>query len=133
MKAAPETLSPEQAAFLVRQRVARLATADAAGAPHAVPVCFAFSGGEIFIALDDKPKDVPPARLKRVRNILENPSVALVADRYAEDWSLLAFVMVRGRARLLEPGSEEHIAAIRLLRGKYHQYEEMRIEDNPVI
>ena len=133
MKAAPETLHPEQAAFLVRQRVARLATADAAGAPHAVPVCFAYSGGGIFIALDDKPKDVPPARLKRVRNILENPSVALVADRYAEDWSLLAFVMVRGRAELVEPGAEEHAAAVRLLRGKYHQYEGMRIEDNPVI
>jgi coenzyme F420-0:L-glutamate ligase/coenzyme F420-1:gamma-L-glutamate ligase len=133
VKAAPETLSPEQAAFLVRQRVARLATADAAGAPHAVPVCFAYSGGGIFIALDDKPKDVPPARLKRVRNILENPSVALVVDRYAEDWSLLAFVMVRGRAELVEPGTEEHASAVRLLRGKYHQYEEMRIEDNPVI
>jgi coenzyme F420-0:L-glutamate ligase/coenzyme F420-1:gamma-L-glutamate ligase len=133
VKAAPETLGPEQAAFLVRQRVARLATADAAGAPHAVPVCFAYSGGRIFIALDDKPKNVPPARLKRVRNILENPTVALVADRYAEDWSLLAFVMVRGRAELIEPGSGEHAAAVRLLRGKYHQYEEMRIEDNPVI
>jgi coenzyme F420-0:L-glutamate ligase / coenzyme F420-1:gamma-L-glutamate ligase len=133
VKAAPETLSPEQAAFLVRQRVALLATADAAGAPHAVPVCFAYSGGGIFIALDDKPKDVPPARLKRVRNILENPSVALVVDRYAEDWSLLAFVMVRGRAELVEPGTEEHASAVRLLRGKYHQYEEMRIEDNPVI
>jgi coenzyme F420-0:L-glutamate ligase / coenzyme F420-1:gamma-L-glutamate ligase len=41
--------------------------------------------------------------------------------------------MVRGRAGLLEPCSGEHAAAIRLLRGKYHQYEEMRIEDNPVI
>jgi coenzyme F420-0:L-glutamate ligase / coenzyme F420-1:gamma-L-glutamate ligase len=54
-------------------------------------------------------------------------------DRYAEDWSLLAFVMVRGRAELVEPGTEEHASAVRLLRGKYHQYEEMRIEDNPVI
>ena len=133
MRATPETLSPEQAAFLVRQRIARLATADAAGAPHAVPVCFAYSTGAIYIALDEKPKRVPPARLKRVRNVLENPSVALVADRYAEDWSMLAFVMVRGRAGLLEPGASEHADAVRLLRGKYHQYEGMRIEDNPVI
>lgn len=133
MKAAPETLSSEQAAFLVRQRVARLATADAAGTPHAVPVCFACSRDAIYIALDEKPKHVPPARLKRVRNIIENPSVALVADRYAEDWSLLAFVLVRGRADLLEPGAGEHAAAVRLLRGKYHQYETMPIEENPVI
>ena len=133
MKATSETLSPEQSAFLVRQRVARLATADSEGEPHVVPVCFACSRGAIYVALDEKPKDVPPTRLKRVRNILENPNVALVADRYAEDWSLLAFVMVRGRAELLEPSAEEHAAAVRLLRGKYHQYEKMRIEENPVI
>src|ERR671916_3414938 len=41
--------------------------------------------------------------------------------------------MVRGGAELLEPGSEEHGAAVRLLRGKYHQYEAMKIEENPVI
>jgi PPOX class probable F420-dependent enzyme len=131
--AASGVLSPEQAAFLVRQRVARLATADARGRPHAVPVCFAYSPGALYIALDEKPKDVPPDRLKRVRNILENPNVTLIADRYAEDWGRLAFVMVRGRAGLLEPGSEEHAAAVRLLRGKYHQYEKMKIEENPVI
>ena len=133
MTAASGVLTPEQTAFLVRQRVARLATADAAGRPHAVPVCFAYRTGTIYIALDEKPKDVPPDRLKRVRNILENPDVTLVADRYAEDWGRLAFVMVRGRAGLLEPGAGEHAAAVRLLRGKYHQYEEMKIEESPVI
>jgi PPOX class probable F420-dependent enzyme len=133
VKADPTVLSPEQTSFLVRRRVARLATADGEGRPHAVPVCFAYAPGSIYIALDEKPKDVPATRLKRVRNIVENPDVALVADRYAEDWSLLAFVMVRGRAELLDPGAEEHAAAVRLLRGKYHQYERMRLEDNPVI
>ncbi len=133
MKVTSEVLNDEQTAFLVRQRVARLATADAAGKPHAVPVCFAFAPSSIFIALDEKPKKVPASNLKRVRNILENPEVTLTADRYAEDWSLLAFVMVRGRAELLEPDTEEHAAAVRLLRGKYHQYETMRIEENPVI
>jgi coenzyme F420-0:L-glutamate ligase / coenzyme F420-1:gamma-L-glutamate ligase len=133
LKVESGVLNEEQAAFLVRQRVARLATADAAGKPHAVPVCFAFARSSIFIALDEKPKKVPASDLKRVRNILENPEVALIADRYAEDWSLLAFVMVRGRAELLEPDTGEHAAAVRLLRGKYHQYETMRIEENPVI
>ena len=133
MKAASDVLSARETAFLVRQRVARLATADAEGRPHNIPVCFALAPGAIHIALDEKPKEVPVTRLKRVRNILENPSVALVADRYAEDWSVLAFVMVRGKAGLLEPGAEEHRAAVRLLRGKYHQYEQMRIEENPVI
>ncbi|MGB3634886.1 MAG: TIGR03668 family PPOX class F420-dependent oxidoreductase [Rubrobacteraceae bacterium] len=133
MKPDPEVLDSEQTAFLVRQRVARLATADANGEPHAVPVCFAYTPGAIYIALDEKPKDVPPNRLKRVRNILENPKVALISDRYSEDWSLLAFVMVRGTAELVEIGTDEHTAAVRLLRGKYQQYEHMEIEANPVI
>ena len=128
----PAVLSPEETSFLVRQRVARLATAASSGEPHAIPVCYAFDGRRVYIALDEKPKEVPPTRLKRVRNILENPRVALVADRYSEDWDLLAFVMVRGRADLVEPGTEEHGAAVRLLRGKYHQYERMKLE-TPVI
>src|SRR5918994_6047842 len=133
LKAPPGVLDREQSAFLVRRRVARLATADGAGKPHAVPVCFALTQASIYVALDEKPKTVPASGLKRVRNILENPHVALIADRYDEDWELLAFVMVRGRAELLEPGEEEHTAAVRLLKGKYHQYETMRIEENPVI
>ncbi len=133
MRATAGVLGEDQAAFLVRQRVARLATVDGAGIPHAVPVCFALARATIFIALDEKPKDVPVTRLKRVRNILENPDIALIADRYTEAWDLLAFVMVRGRAELLDPGTEEHTAAVRFLRGKYHQYEAMRIEENPVI
>jgi PPOX class probable F420-dependent enzyme len=90
MKPEPAVLSPKETSFLVRQRVARLATADRAGEPHAIPVCFAYDGRLIHIALDEKPKNVPATRLKRVRNILENPNVALVADRYLEDWNLLA-------------------------------------------
>ena len=96
-------------------------------------MCFAFARASVYIALDEKPKDVPVTRLKRVRNILEKPDVALIADRYTEEWDLLAFVMVRGRAELLDRGTEEHTTAVRLLRGKYHQYETMRIEENPVI
>lgn len=133
MKTYRATFTPDETAFLVRRRVARLATADASGEPHAVPVCFALSPGVIYIALDEKPKDVLPTRLKRVRNILENPKVALIADRYSEDWSFLAFVMVRGPAELLEAGTDEHATAIRLLRGKYHQYERMKIQENPVV
>ena len=79
----PTVLSPEETSFLVRQRVARLATADRAGDPHAISVCFAFDGRLVHIALDENLKNVPATRLKLVRNILENPNVALVADRYS--------------------------------------------------
>lgn len=128
--------TPEQRSFLVRQRVGRLATVSAAGEPYTVPVCFAYEGSSLYIALDEKPKSVGVRGLKRVRNILENPRVSLVFDRYAEDWEWLAYLMVRGSAVLIEPDGpdeREHARAIRLLRGKYHQYEGMRIEEQPVI
>jgi coenzyme F420-0:L-glutamate ligase/coenzyme F420-1:gamma-L-glutamate ligase len=129
----PAVFTPEQASFLVRQRVARLATASGCGEPHVIPVCFAFDGRLIYIALDEKPKNVPVKRLKRVRNILENPHIAFIVDRFSEDWDLLAYVMVRGWAGLVEPGTGEQVTAIQLLRGKYHQYERMSIKENPVL
>ena len=117
----------------LRSRVGRFATADAAGRPYVVPVCFAASGDHIYIALDAKPKSVSPTRLKRVRNILANPYVSFLLDTYSEDWSRLRYVQVRGTAALAEPGSAHHTAAIPLLRDKYPQYLTMPIEREPVI
>ena len=97
-----------------------------------VPVCFAYHAGVVYIALDAKPKRVPVTRLRRVRNILANPEVQLLIDRYAEDWSRLAYVQLRGRASLIEPGPE-HSQAIVSLRAKYTQYLGMPLEDSPVI
>src|ERR1700716_431701 len=94
--------------FLERARVAHLATADAAGAPQVVPICFALVGERLYVSIDEKPKHSAPMRLKRVRNIAENPQVAVVADVYDDDdWTRLGFVLVRGRARILATG-EEH-------------------------
>ncbi len=73
--------------FLEHHRVAHLATADREGAPHVVPVCFAVAGGALYITIDEKPKRPPAAGLKRLRNIAENPAVAVVVDRYDEDWT----------------------------------------------
>jgi coenzyme F420-0:L-glutamate ligase/coenzyme F420-1:gamma-L-glutamate ligase len=127
----------EELAFLRERRVGRLATADAAGSPAVVPICFAVvddeRGPAIVSALDEKPKRVPVARLRRVRHILENPEVALVADDYVEDWRHLAFVQVRGRARLVEPGEPGFATAIATLRGKYPQYQRMAIAERPMI
>ena len=80
-----------------------------------------------------KPKRSNGASLKRLRNIAENPAVALVADRYGdEDWSRLGWVMARGNAEILDTGSE-HAAAQRLLRNRYPQMEAMELEIHPVI
>lgn len=128
------TASAEALSFLAAARVARLATADGAGRPHVVPVCFALGqeARRLYIALDRKPKQVSPERLRRVRNIQVNPRVALVADRYSEDWSELGWAMVEGTASLLEDPAERAVA-LDLLRGKYPQYREMALDDRPLI
>jgi PPOX class probable F420-dependent enzyme len=96
-----------------------------------VPVCYACADSTLYITVDEKPKrtTVP---LKRLRNIAENPAVALVIDQYDEDWTRLAGVMIHGRADILEEGSE-HVAAQVLLRARYPQLNAMRIERLPVI
>lgn len=122
--------------FLERQRIAHLATADASGAPHVVPVCFAVSGDTVYIAIDEKPKKSSDARrLRRLRNIVENPRVAIVADVYDDrDWTRLGFVLLRATARIIDGvGDAEHGEAVRLLRVRYPQYREMRLEERPLI
>ena len=123
-------LSPSELHFIQHQRVAHLATADAAGRPHVVPVCFAYLDGRIYVAIDEKPKR--SLRLKRLRNIEENPQVSLVFDRYVEDWSRLAWVMVHGTAAVVLNGPE-HERAAAVLRGRYLQYQSMALEGRPVI
>ena len=124
-------LTDAQYRFLTTSRVGRLATADARGEPHLIPVCYAVLGNSAYITVDEKPKrtDIP---LKRIRNIRENPAVALTVDRWDEDWSRLAWVMLRGRADILDAGAE-HDAAQALLLGRYPQYRSMDIAPLPVI
>jgi PPOX class probable F420-dependent enzyme len=125
-------ITPQVSAFIASHRVARLATADADGAPHVIPVCYAFDGRYIYSALDLKPKRVEALRLKRVRNVLANPRVALVIDDYSEDWSALAYVLVQGTAELVEDEDEQRLAES-LLREKYPQYVEFLEERCPVL
>ncbi len=63
-------------------RVARLATADAEGVPHLVPVTFAMDGEDVVSAVDAKPKTT--AALRRLRNITANPRVSVLVDHYEE-------------------------------------------------
>jgi len=124
-------LSDAQQSFVESRRVGHLATVDAAGAPYLVPVCFALAADALYITVDEKPKrrDRP---LKRLRNIMENPRVAFVVDRWDEDWTRLGWVMLRGAAEILD-GGEEHDAAQALLRRRYPQYRTMSLAGLPVI
>jgi PPOX class probable F420-dependent enzyme len=124
-------LTDQQRRFLAAQRVARLATADAAGRPHVVPICYALVEDTVYFTIDEKPKK-RPAELKRLANLRHNPFAALVVDRYDEDWSRLGWVMVQGRAEVLASGSEHDLAQTRL-RARYPQLATMRIEGLPVV
>ena len=124
-------LSENQRRFVQSCRVGHLATADAAGAPYLVPVCFGLAEAALYITIDEKPKrrGVP---LKRVRNILENPNAAFIVDRYDEDWTKLGWVMLRGAADILD-GGDEHDRAQVLIVARYPQLRTMTIADLPVI
>jgi PPOX class probable F420-dependent enzyme len=125
-------LTEKQRRFLETERVARLATADAAGRPHVVPICYALIGDTVYFTIDEKPKKRPGAGLKRLANLRENPFAALVVDRYEEDWSRLAWVMLQGCAEILQAGPE-HDEAQRTLRARYPQLAAMRIDHLPVV
>ena len=102
-------------------RVARLATADADGRPHLVPVCFAVDGETLYSAVDQvKPKAT--LRLRRLRNVAANPAVSLLVDHYDDDWSALWWARADGRARVLDIDAPEARDAITLLIGRYEQY-----------
>jgi PPOX class probable F420-dependent enzyme len=126
------TLTAAQAAFVAAQRVGRLATADAQGNPHVVPVCFAVSDSALYVTIDEKPKRASARPLKRLRNLMENPSAAFVVDRYDEDWARLCWVMLRGPTEILSAGAE-HDRAQTLLRERYPQYRAMQLAELPVI
>ena len=117
------SLSAAARELLANARVAHLATADQYARPHAVPIVFVWREGILYTPLDRKPKREDDWHaLRRVRNIETNGRVAVVVDRYDEDWSRLAWVMLEGVATILESG-EERDAAAALLREKYAQYE----------
>jgi len=118
--------------FIRSARIAHFATADRSGQPHAVPICFVFDDKYFYSPIDEKPKRTAPAKLKRLRNIAENPQVSLVIDHYDENWSKLAYVLITGAARIMQRG-QKHRLAVTLLRRKYSQYRTMAIDRRPVI
>ena len=124
--------TPEQTRFLAARRVGRLATTTADGRPHVVPVCYAFDGVLLYTPIDEKPKRVGVGELRRIKNLRENPRVSLVVDDYYDDWTKLAFVIVQGRAEIVERG-DERSEALALLREKYPQYRAMALEERPLL
>jgi PPOX class probable F420-dependent enzyme len=111
------TAAEARARFIVA-RVARLATADAAGRPHLVPIAFAVDGDTVYSAVDAKPKRTKA--LRRLANVGENPAVSLLVDHWDEDdWARLWWARADGTGRVLAPHEAEARHAVTLLRERY--------------
>lgn len=113
-------LGPEEARkrFAI-SRVGRLATVSPRLRPHVVPIVFAVAGEVVYTSVDAKPKTT--TALRRLANIAANPAVAVLVDRYDDDWTQLWWVRADGTARIAE-GAEAR-AAIGHLTARYSQYE----------
>jgi PPOX class probable F420-dependent enzyme len=124
---------PAWACTLLREApVARLATANADGDPHLVPICFATGELHLYSAVDRKPKR--HRRLERLENLRNRPRACLLVDVYHDDWRRLAWIRVDATAAILEEGDERR-RALALLTRKYPQYRDMQLERDagPVI
>ena len=127
------SLSAAARDLLSTARVAHLATSDQYARPHVVPIVFVCIDDVLYTPLDRKPKrDDDWHALRRVRNIETNGRVAIVVDRYDENWSRLAWVMVEGVATILESGETRDSAAA-LLVAKYAQYETLPLDGRPIV
>ena len=119
-------LNTVQRELVMNQLVARLATSTSIGEPYLIPVTFVLDANRILIVIDDKPKSGGP--LRRVRNILENSSVAVLFDHYEDDWNQLWWLLIRGNGEILQfdDFSEDQQSNIpALFKKKYHQYSDL--------
>ena len=106
-------------------QVARLGTVGRYARPHIVPVVFAVEGDRIYSGIDEKPKR--DGRLKRLRNISENPAVSMLVDHYEDDWEKLWWVRADGEGRTVQDDAEIRRAR-ELLLAKYPQYRELELD-----
>lgn len=112
---------PDPRPLVESARVARLATVDANGRPHLVPVCFVLLDDVVYSAVDEKPKR--STRLRRVANVEATGRVCLLVDEYDEDWSKLWWVRLDGEGRVVSDPAETDRARA-ALSAKYPQYEQ---------
>jgi PPOX class probable F420-dependent enzyme len=114
-----------------QSRVARLATTDASGKPHLVPVVFAVVRDTVYSAVDAKPKSTTD--LRRLANVRANPRVSLLADLYVDDdWDALWWARADGVGRVLIADEQEGVEAVAELTARYAQYREQP-PDGPVL
>jgi len=107
-------LSGDETEFVSAARVAHLATTRLDGTPHVVPISPVLDLDRLVFATE--------TNTVKVRNIRDNPFVAICFDRYDEDWELLQQVLIYGAPYFIETGME-FVRDRNLLYEKFTQYE----------
>ena len=124
MSDASTTVEPWVVGALAEARVARLGTVNHEGAVRLVPICFAVVEEWIVSSVDHKPKGT--GRLRRLEDMQTAGAATVLVDHYAEDWSRLWWVRIRGRAVVHHGvGNAEAEAARVALVAKYEQYRQV--------
>jgi PPOX class probable F420-dependent enzyme len=98
--------------FIDAAHVCRIATVQADGEPHVIPVCPVFDGETVFVDLG--PKSTSAKALEH------DARVAVLIDEYDDDWTKLRKVILRCRAGRVTGAEQER--AWELIRAKYPQY-----------
>jgi pyridoxamine 5'-phosphate oxidase family protein len=97
--------SAKEIEYLQSQRLGRLATINAAGEPHVVPVGFRYNAGLDAIELGGRFF----GRSKKFRDMQGNPLVAFVVDDDRGPGQIRG-IEIRGRAQVFTSGGEEVLA-----------------------
>jgi len=121
-------LNQKTMALIKGAKVARLATVDQKSHPYVVPIVFVIHENSFFIPLDEKVKTVNARKLKRVKNIEKNPNVTILIDKYQNDWKKLFFLMIHGKATVIDSNNNKLMDKVhKLLISKYPQYKRIGV------
>ncbi len=93
---ATSVFADRELAYLRERKLGRLATVDADGMPHVVPL--GWSSNPALDTIDVGGRDF--ARTQKFRNVQRNPNVALVVDDILPPWRPRC-VLIRGRGEAL--------------------------------
>jgi pyridoxamine 5'-phosphate oxidase family protein len=93
--------SDAELGYLAEKRLGRLATIDAGGLPHVVPLGWSYNPA--LDTIDIGGRDF--AATRKFRNVRANPKVALVIDDVLPPWRPRC-VMVRGEAEALAEAAD---------------------------
>jgi pyridoxamine 5'-phosphate oxidase family protein len=107
--------SDAELAYLKEAKLGRLATVDAKGQPHVVPVGWSYNADTIDIGGHDF------GRTRKFRNVQEHPFAAFVVDDVLPPWSPRA-VQIRGPAEAIADARPhpDQVPARRLVDARPH-------------